>query len=126
MPNFCPECGTKIRPHRDGSLLCPSCDWTGSVEQVQRREVVAVRESAPGGDSRSVAIMAAKEILAPIVVNMAKLADAIGTLQADLGGIRREMGQARQDRQEGRRGATTSSEWDEHIQNQEEIKRTKG
>jgi uncharacterized Zn finger protein (UPF0148 family) len=126
MPNFCPECGTKIRADKEGDLLCPACEWTGSVEQVQRRDLAPVRESAPGGDSRAVAMMAAKELLAPIIANMAKLADAIGGLKEDLNGIRREMGQARQDRTEGRRGAITTSEWDMHEQNQSEMKRRRG
>jgi DNA-directed RNA polymerase subunit M/transcription elongation factor TFIIS len=124
--NYCPECGSRIRPDVDGGLTCLKCDWTGTSEQIKRREVTTIREADPN-QGRALAMAAVKEIMAPLVANLAQMAEAIGSLKEDLGGIRQEMRQARQDRTESRNGATPTSVWDEHERNfQEQKKGRKG
>lgn len=120
--NYCPECGTRIRPDVDGTLTCPKCDWTGTSEQIKRREVATIREAEPG-QGKALAIMAVREIMAPLIASMTHMAEAIGSLKEDLNGIRQEMHQVRQDRQESRNGATPTSVWNEHERNFQDQKK---
>jgi DNA-directed RNA polymerase subunit M/transcription elongation factor TFIIS len=122
---YCPECGSRIRPDEDGTLSCLKCEWVGSTEQIKRREVATIREADPS-QGKAMAIMAVKEIMAPLIASMANMAEAIGGLKEDLGGIRQEMRQVRQDRQESRNGATPTSVWDEHERNFQQTKKGGG